>query len=80
MDVLFPQEEKELNVLVCNANDKDIIKLIIINFPVAWDTIREMLMSGWSVSRISAFCKEMHFKGKIISDVWDSIKWIDSCK
>jgi hypothetical protein len=52
------------------------IKLTIINYPVTWNIIREMLMCGWSVNSISAFCKEMYFKGRIIEDVWNVIKEI----
>ena len=80
MEVLFPQEERELNVLVNNEFDRDIIKITIINYPVTWDTIREMLMNGWSVNKIKTFCHEMYFKGKIISDTWDSIKLIDTIR
>lgn len=78
MDVLFPQEERELNVLVSNKNDKEIIKQTIAKYLVTWDTIKEMLMHGWNTNQIKAFCNEMHIKGKIISDIWNSIKWIDT--
>jgi hypothetical protein len=80
MEVLFPKEELELSMLVTNECEKDMIKLTIINYPVTWDTIREMIMCGWSVNRISAFCKEMYFKGKIIVDVWNVVKGIASLR
>ena len=80
MDVLFPQEEKELNVLVNSEYDKDIFKQTIVKYPVIWDTIREMLMHGWSANQIKAFCNETYIKGRIISDVWNAIKCIDTIR
>jgi len=78
MNALFPEEEIELKILVYNESDRKIINDIIIKFPITWDIIREMIMKGWNVNQIQTFCNEIYFKGKIISDIWNSIKWIDT--
>ena len=69
MNALFPQEEIELKTLVQEESDREIINDIIINYPVTWDTVREMLMSGWNVNQIKSFCNDEYFKGRIILDV-----------
>ena len=80
MNALFPQEEIELKMLVQEESDRESINDIIINYPVTWDIDREMLMSGLSTNNILLFCKELHFKGKIISDVWNNVKGISTIR
>lgn len=70
MKVLFDKDYSELKAIVYKKEDIEIVKDIVASYPVAWSTVREMILSGLEVNKIKFLCSEWNSRGCIISDAW----------